>query len=176
MLTVTVAFHIPPVLEVIHQLAVAKSKLSHLYASACPTIGGRRSKGMGQQRRVLRSLASPRCMPDPYILKVLFSVQRLHDGVPSVLAFLGSGFILLDRLRLRLLPHLLYNLYASFLGTQYNSFPRNFQFSLLYLRLLLGIYARNIPGKYRLALYLPVIDRLGRGPNIFTNAYASLLI
>jgi hypothetical protein len=50
-------------------------------------------------------------MPDPQILKVLFSVQRLHDGVPSGLAFPGYGFILLDRLRLRLrlLPHLQYS-------------------------------------------------------------------
>lgn len=86
---------------------------------------------MGQQRRVLRSLASPLCMPDHQILKVLSSVQRLHDGVPLVLAFLGYGFILLDRLRLRLLPHLLCNQYASFLLGIQNTLPQNFRFTLL---------------------------------------------
>lgn len=72
-------------------------------------------------------------MPDHQILKVLSSVQRLHDGVPLVLAFLGYGFILLDRLRLRLrlLPHLLCNQYASFLLGIQNTLPQNFRFTLL---------------------------------------------
>lgn len=70
-------------------------------------------------------------MPDHQILKVLSTVQRLHDGVPLVLAFLGYGFILLDRLRLRLLPHLLYNQYASFLLGMQNTLPQNFRFTLL---------------------------------------------
>jgi hypothetical protein len=78
----TAVFHTLRVSEAIPQLGVVKSKLSHSSASVCLTTGKRLLKGTDQQRQVPRNLANPRRMLDPR-LKVVFSLWRLHDGVPS---------------------------------------------------------------------------------------------